>query len=154
MAALTYPINVIPQWRLRVVDPVEAKPGHFRELPWSFQEPIRTGARIASIDQRRRRRAILARRRRLAALFASIAILLATWGAVSALAGTSQRHLVSLPDSYATATGAIYTVQPGDTVWSIASRLDPSGDPRPLVSQIDGHLHGGAIVPGERIFVP
>lgn len=154
MAALTYPISVIPQRRLRVVDAIEARPEHRRELPWSFQEPNSTGARIASIDQRRRRRAILARRRRLAALFASAAILTATWGAVDALAGTRQSHLVTLSGSHRTASGVFYTVQPGDTIWSIATRLDPTGDPRPLVAKIVAHLHGEAIVPGEEIAVP
>jgi len=154
MAALTYPISVVPQRRLRVVDAIEARPEHRRELPWSFQEPIRVGARITSIDQRRRRRAILARRRRLAALFTSAAILTATWGAVDALAGTRPSHLVTLPGSHRIAGGAIYTVHPGDTVWSIATRLDPTGDPRPLVANIVAHLHGGAIVPGEEIVVP
>ncbi len=30
---------------------------------------------------------------------------------------------------------AAYVVQPGDTLWSIAERLDPAGDPRPVVAQ-------------------
>jgi hypothetical protein len=154
MAALTYPISVMPQRRLRVLDPVRTVPEEFRALPWSFQEPTRTTSRIVLIDQRRRRRALLARRRRLAALFASAAFLLAMWGAINALAGTRGSHLVTLPGSQRIATGAIYTVQPGDTIWSIATRLDPSGDPRPLVSQIVSHLDGGTIVPGQRIVVP
>ncbi|HUY20880.1 MAG TPA: LysM peptidoglycan-binding domain-containing protein [Acidimicrobiales bacterium] len=47
-----------------------------------------------------------------------------------------------------------YVVQPGDTLWSIAERLDPSGDPRPLVAQLAAEVGGDTVVPGEHVVLP
>jgi Tfp pilus assembly protein FimV len=70
------------------------------------------------------------------------------------LSGLRTAHLVTLPGLQATTKGYLYTVRPGDTVWSIASRIDPSGDPRPLVDAIEARLDEKPIVPGERVVVP
>ena len=45
-------------------------------------------------------------------------------------------------------------VRPGDTLWSIAQRVDPSGDPRPIVSQLASELGTYSVVPGEQITLP
>jgi LysM repeat protein len=47
-----------------------------------------------------------------------------------------------------------YVVQPGDTLWSIAVRLDPTGDPRPLVAKLAAQNGGVDIVPGEQLTLP
>ncbi len=49
-----------------------------------------------------------------------------------------------------------YVVQEGDTLWSIAERLAPGQDPRPLVDALTAAngLDPGALVPGEAILVP
>jgi nucleoid-associated protein YgaU len=47
-----------------------------------------------------------------------------------------------------------YVVQPGDTLWSIATRLDPSGDPRPLVAALAREAGGDTVYPGERLELP
>jgi hypothetical protein len=47
-----------------------------------------------------------------------------------------------------------YVVQPGDTVWSIAVRLDPTGDPRPLVAKLEAQTGGPDVVPGEQLTLP
>jgi hypothetical protein len=47
-----------------------------------------------------------------------------------------------------------YTVQPGDSLWSIAARVDPSGDPRPLVATMAAELGSDTVQPGEQITVP
>jgi hypothetical protein len=44
-----------------------------------------------------------------------------------------------------------YVVQPGDTVWAIARRLQPEGDVRPLVDRIADRTGGGALLAGQRI---
>jgi hypothetical protein len=47
-----------------------------------------------------------------------------------------------------------YVVQPGDTLWSIASRAVPGGDPRPLVERLARELGGDDLQPGEIVAVP
>ena len=49
--------------------------------------------------------------------------------------------------------GAVYVVQPGDTVWSIAHKLDPNGDPRALVDRIVSLNGGAALQPGQRLLL-
>jgi LysM domain len=49
---------------------------------------------------------------------------------------------------------SIYIVQPGDTLWTIAERLDPGGDPRPLEVRMAAEVGGDTIVPGERLVLP
>jgi hypothetical protein len=154
MAALTHPISVIPHRQLRVVAPIDHGRREFRELPWSFQEPTTPAPRIASISERRHRREVLLRRRRFVALAMCAAVLAATWGIGGLLAGLKTTHLETIPGSQRTANGYVYTVQPGDSVWSIATELDPSGDPRPVVAKIDAELGGTSIVPGEHIVLP
>ena len=46
---------------------------------------------------------------------------------------------------------ATYVVQPGDTLWSIARRAQPTGDVRPLVQSIDRARDGAPLQVGERI---
>jgi hypothetical protein len=48
-----------------------------------------------------------------------------------------------------------YTVRPGDTLWSIARRIAPGRDPRPVVDQLiaDNHLQGDLQV-GQAIELP
>jgi hypothetical protein len=53
-----------------------------------------------------------------------------------------------------TAGGYEYVVRPGDTLFSIAERFDPAGNPLVLVTALESELGGTTIVPGERIFVP
>jgi hypothetical protein len=50
--------------------------------------------------------------------------------------------------------GSLYVVQPGDTLWSIAVRLDPSGDPRVLVAQLAAESGSDSVVVGERLRLP
>ncbi|MGH9096567.1 MAG: LysM peptidoglycan-binding domain-containing protein, partial [Acidimicrobiales bacterium] len=47
-----------------------------------------------------------------------------------------------------------YTVQPGDTLWSIAVAANPSADPRPLVATMASQTGSYTVEPGERIAVP
>ena len=51
-------------------------------------------------------------------------------------------------------SGGTYVVQPGDSLWSIAARLEPGRDPRPLVDALAGSRGGAPLVPGEVINRP
>ena len=49
-----------------------------------------------------------------------------------------------------------YVVQPGDTLWRIATRVAPGADPRPVIddlAQANG-LQAGSLVPGQVIRLP
>ena len=67
---------------------------------------------------------------------------------VSALAGTGAAPATSLIQ------GSTYTVRPGDTLWSIAIRLDPTGNPRSLVGQLAAETGSDTVVAGEHIVLP
>jgi len=58
-----------------------------------------------------------------------------------------------------TETGAALqqtTVQPGDTLWSVAQRIAPDNDPRQVVAQIRriNHLHSSALQAGQLLLLP
>jgi hypothetical protein len=61
----------------------------------------------------------------------------------------------SAEPSSAPATGANrYVVRPGDTLWSIARRLDPSEDPRRVVDALEqAGLDPDHLVPGQAVVV-
>ena len=88
------------------------------------------------------------RRRRLAVLAAG-AVVAGFWaGPVArALAGSAE------PVS---AAGRSYVVRSGDTLWSIADRVAPGQDPRPVVDAIAAANQVGldAIVPGQTLLIP
>lgn len=52
------------------------------------------------------------------------------------------------------APASVYVVQPGDTFWDLARRLDPHGDPRPLVARLVAAHGSPVLVPGERLALP
>jgi hypothetical protein len=49
-----------------------------------------------------------------------------------------------------------YVVRPGDSLWSIASRLQRGSDPRPLMDAIEStnHVDPGALRPGQALLIP
>lgn len=110
--------------------------------------------RVAELRRARRRKQA---RRRLAA----VATAVATCGVMAglsfgsgALRSLGQAHLTVPPGSVATVGGYLYRVRPGDTLWSIATRVVGDGDPRPLVAQLEAELHGATLEPGARLLVP
>jgi hypothetical protein len=68
----------------------------------------------------------------------------------SPLAAPERRPASSAPTHPAPAV----VVRPGDTLWSIASRLAPDEDPRPLVDDLVAARGTAALQPGERILLP
>ena len=47
-----------------------------------------------------------------------------------------------------------YVVRPGDTLWSIASSLEPGRDVRPLVDRLAKEIGGSELFAGEAIPIP
>jgi nucleoid-associated protein YgaU len=48
----------------------------------------------------------------------------------------------------------LVVVQPGDTMWSIARRVDPTGDPRATVDRLIEANGTVALQPGQRLVLP
>lgn len=65
-------------------------------------------------------------------------------------------HAVAGGGRPVTAAQSTYLVRSGDTLWSIARRVSPSADPRPVVDAIAGanRVAPGALVPGQTLVIP
>ncbi len=98
------------------------------------------------------------RRRRAVALLAVVTVVSALVLALSALIASFGGASVDIAErpapAPAEATGAVYVVQPGDTFWDIARRLQPGGDPRPLVTRMVAAHGSASLVAGERLVLP
>jgi hypothetical protein len=90
------------------------------------------------------------RRRR--TLLAVMGLLLA--GLALPLGGTGGHSHATGSVPAGTGVPVVYTVQPGDSLWSIAERTDPSADPRPLVARLAAQTGSDTVTPGERIVLP
>lgn len=112
----------------------------------------RPGARI----YRRRRLAVLAAALSLVLLAVLLVSLAGRGGASDVRITPADASIVREPAAYG-ASGqsvparAIYVVQPGDTIWSIAHDLDPSADTRATVDRIVALNGGAALEPGQRL---
>jgi len=68
----------------------------------------------------------------------------------------SAGHVAGIDGAIVAAPAATVVVQPGDTLWSIATRLGPNADPRRTVDAIiaANHLSGAAVQAGQRLVLP
>jgi hypothetical protein len=131
MAAIAY-----PEFR-----PQSAPPRHLRLVP--PPQPAHRGLSRPTMYRRRRVAVVVA-------LFLAVFFLvLAARAALGALGGGP----LAAPEAPAVGAGgaAVYVVQPGDTYWSIARSLQPSGDVRALVDQLSATHHGAPLQPGEQL---
>jgi LysM domain len=103
-------------------------------------------------DRRPARRRVSPAVRRRRALLALMGLLLV--GLALPLSGTGGNSHATGSALAETGAPVTYTVQPGDTLWTIAERVDPSADPRPLVAQLSAQTGSDTVVPGERIILP
>jgi hypothetical protein len=89
-------------------------------------------------------------RRRLfvAALVVGLILVMAQAGA--ALGGSSLATPERSPSSSASAVRRT-VVRVGDSLWSVAGRLAPGSDLRPLVDSLSEARHGAPLLPGETI---
>jgi len=79
----------------------------------------------------------------------SLAVVLASLFGLKAGAGTTDR--VGAPTSFIEVT-----VAPGDTLWSLASRMADGGDVRAMVDEISAvnSLESAELAPGQKIRIP
>ncbi len=91
------------------------------------------------------------RRRRLAVLFVAAGLAFVAWLALGALGGVLTAPVRSAPPPPQGAK--VVEVGPGDTLWSIARRLQPKGDPRPLVDRLAARNGGTVVQVGDRLAV-
>ncbi len=105
------------------------------------------GSRVVSRATFWRRRVVVA------VLVVVLVLVMAQAGA--ALGGStpaSPERRPAAADTSARSTDARSTVvRPGDSLWSVASRLAPGTDPRPVVDALAAARHGTVLVPGETI---
>ena len=136
MAAVAYPSIVVP-----------ARPPLGRG--WSAPVPVRR--RAARRAPTARPSAATFRRRRLGALAGSVALIPAAQLCAALLGGGPLTAPEGPPREVA---AHVYVVRPGDTVWSIATRLHPGADPRPLVQSLTAELGGAQLQPGQALQLP
>ena len=96
---------------------------------------------------RSHQRAVYRRRRVLAALV-GLGLLLTIARAGATLGGSFLATSERLPHVQQV------VVQPGDSLWSVASRAAPGHDVRPIVDRMASELHTDTLTPGQSISVP
>ena len=91
------------------------------------------------------------RRRRAVATVLTTALLLATWSLLSVFA----HHLVpaAAGDPVPTSAAAVHVVQPGDTLWSIATDVmgAPGDSVRQVVDELAGRTGGASLAVGQHV---
>ena len=144
MAAVVVP-NPHDRWEPPVLRLVPARPRQARS--GSTRRPT------PAVYRRRRLAALL-----LLCLFVAT-VLLVTGPVLRAGAGVLGGNPLTSSDTPAAGglrpvAAQTFVVQPGDTLWSLARRIQPSGDIRPLVDRLAARHGGAARQPGDRIAVP
>ena len=92
------------------------------------------------------------RRAFVAALVVGLVLVMAQAGA--ALGGSSLATPGRSTTSSSSAGSSVVrhtVVRPGDSLWSVASRLAPGSDPRPVVDALSAARNGAPLVPGETV---
>ncbi len=66
------------------------------------------------------------------------------------------RHPGAVPGSPPLRTERVYVVRSGDSLWSIAGRIEGGADPRALVDAIAERngIDPGSVVPGQTLVIP
>lgn len=85
---------------------------------------------------------------------ATLLVIVGIWLGAGMLSSINSPAMAVLPGSVKVPGGYEYVVRPGDTLWSIASRLEPGGDPRALVAELGNETHGTTLMPGTVLHLP
>jgi hypothetical protein len=87
-------------------------------------------------------------RRRAVAVAVGLAVLVMAGKAGAALGGSP----LAAPERRPATSHTV--AEPGDSLWSIAARLEPGHDPRPAVDALTAARGGAPLVPGEVVTMP
>jgi LysM repeat protein len=92
------------------------------------------------------------RRRRLVALCAAIGLVGVLSGPVAHAVGVA----VGVGGTAEAKASRTYVVRAGDTLWSIATRFEPSTDPRVVIDAITSAngVDPGGLIPGQQLSIP
>jgi hypothetical protein len=88
-------------------------------------------------------------KRRVVVVLLAVALVLVMARAGAALGGSTPAAPERHPAHSSQAASTI--VRPGDSLWSVAERLAPGDDPRPVVDALSEARHGTVLTPGETI---
>ena len=111
-------------------------------------DPLAEAAPLATVHHLPvRRSAAVYRRRRLLVVSVVLGLLLGVASFVQ------QADATPTPEGEL-AESITVVVQPGDTLWGIATTLDPDGDPRRLVAELGAIAGDGPLQPGQQLVVP
>jgi nucleoid-associated protein YgaU len=142
----------------------QPQPAEWSPAPVAAPAPPRPAGRpergrpVVPAPRRLPDRATRVRRRRLAVLVVGVVVAVA----VVAL-GRVVGPLVTSPADTSPAPagsggpvpvdGGVYVVQPGDTLWTIATEVAPSRDPRPVVDRLRAVNGGTELDVGDRLVI-
>jgi len=147
MAAINIPRRADEPWAFEADRPA---PATRRPPVHAAPSQVRAPARRPLPD-----RATRVRRRRLAVLVLAVALAAGVAVGLQAVAGltavgttTEPRPVEVRPVPVA---GYEYVVQPGDTLWSIATEIAPDADPRPVVDALRAANGGPVLEVGTRL---
>jgi hypothetical protein len=90
-------------------------------------------------------------KRRLVVVLLAVALVLVMARAGGALGGITPAAPERHPAQSSITEAASTVVRPGDSLWSVAERLAPDSDPRPVVDALSEARHGTVLTPGETI---
>jgi LysM repeat protein len=83
----------------------------------------------------------------------AVAVVLASIVGVARVGSSVASALVGAgPSDHRSAS--VHVVQPGETLWSIARQLQPTGDVRPLVRKLLASVGSPDLVVGQRVTLP
>jgi hypothetical protein len=117
----------------------------------SRMRPTRPAVAAGRARPRRRVSRAAYVRRRLSVAGLAVGLVFVTAQAGVALGGSSPEAPGRAPAASPTTVAASTVVRPGDSLWSVAERLAPGADPRPVVDALRDARDGAPLLVGETV---